>query len=1228
MSQVGALSGRRLIVDNQNRLRKFPSTETGAIPSARTAFFYPVRDRTAGEEDVDASVDVDPPRELRKGLWFTHRDLDWYTSDGSQRPARSFFEKNKLVRRYNTQDVLEAVGRFVRGHRSDAEVLRAALLFVFRLRDRAPADKTLQSVRLYVPTAGGWRPAVQAVFSQDWADTQGPLLTKLIGLTAAISPDIAGLAARLVEDPRQWIPAGTSVAEWTEFLLRLGVRDGLHPIAKKGFSTRGEMFTPGAWARAAGFDHPGFSEVWRARVPRPDGYGEHRRSIYKSTTELWCLPGQFEFKRFIPAAQEVYAELVLDNLGTWPADCQQVSVRRENYPYELAPDWPTPLAQFLDSESWVPVKTGDTPVRLVTPVEAWYFDDDAPQDAQPPAFAPIIPRRYRRILRDDTLAGQRLREWCGIRCWNNSLDAVEVMRVLSESLKEDRVGADQWSVLAREYETALRRSLAQHQQPWSQENAVSDVVVRCGDRVEAIELGAGYGPIYVDTDGDSANTRMIRELGGAILCARAADGPRVFELLDDVPGAEVRLVSDVDVVVRADGVPVTDDTLGIALVSADTDWIVPLAVAAMEFRGGQFRRYGENRLRAAARQLRDVQLVAARDIDLTLDGHRSIDASRMRGVFAVRNLVRPYIVVKDFSGDLDTQTLERLSGAVATVAGAPEIGPVLFEAIALLDRSDNGLSDPTAEQCADALGISMRQFNDVCDILRTPIDVLRERIPVIAACTMSIQVGNELQELLEAAHDEDDVVALLRRFAVPEEAAVLSLATRATDYLELRAELGTSYKDFNAALVAMGQRSLADPASHDQSFEYFLKTRRDAILSRLRTRFAAAFHAGEDLSMYLAARKLKIARDPLWVEEVEIPTDSMMTEAVNNWLRSAGAPTLDTSVEDQSVDRMRTENRRTITTSGDTAGVLVRAWARTAGTSCSGLWEGDGTGGRLADWSDDQGLLDFVILRDLQPLIPHLARAGAWPSGMPHILDAEQLALTDEDLLGGQTEEDRVRTQQQLSRVTLPIGSERVSTNPDAFVDVVETIRSSMRPGLTQTPFRVADLGQTPARRSSDTANSAKQGSFYRGNPVRLNDGQRAVVGLSAEVIALDWLKAQPQYKDAQVIWRSGYRDKVLGGSEGNDRLGYDIEVLTASNSYFFEVKGAAEDSTEFELTPSEIDAARRNTSRDKYRIIYVRHVCEPSETSVLLLPNPFAQRGSEVYRYKGSGLHYWFSPR
>jgi hypothetical protein len=82
--------------------------------------------------------------------------------------------------------------------------------------------------------------------------------------------------------------------------------------------------------------------------------------------------------------------------------------------------------------------------------------------------------------------------------------------------------------------------------------------------------------------------------------------------------------------------------------------------------------------------------------------------------------------------------------------------------------------------------------------------------------------------------------------------------------------------------------------------------------------------------------------------------------------------------------------------------------------------------------------------------------------------------------------------------------------------------------------------------------------------------------------------------------------DKVEGGVEGDHTLGYDIEVATKSRRFMFEVKGTAEDGTEFELTESEVNAARRNRRRDAYRIIFLSGMCwTPREPCPCLSQTP-----------------------
>ena len=64
-----------------------------------------------------------------------------------------------------------------------------------------------------------------------------------------------------------------------------------------------------------------------------------------------------------------------------------------------------------------------------------------------------------------------------------------------------------------------------------------------------------------------------------------------------------------------------------------------------------------------------------------------------------------------------------------------------------------------------------------------------------------------------------------------------------------------------------------------------------------------------------------------------------------------------------------------------------------------------------------------------------------------------------------------------------------------------------------------------------------------------------------------------------------------------------------------FEVKGTAEGGTEFEFTESEVDAARRNTRRDAYRIIFCPACVGPRANLAPAYPKPLLSTRSRHVR-------------
>lgn len=1224
-----ALHGRRLIIDADGKLVRCGVSDDAR--RSRTIFFAPVRDQTEGEEDVEVAFDVKLPTELAKAISFTREDLNWhFQSEESRKIARrcrKFLEDSNLVHRYRTQDVLAAVQRFLRNPRNhdDIAVLRAALRFAYRFKDKAN-DQTLRSIGLRVPTNGDWRPASEALFSAHWPNTQGPSLVQLIQLAGSVSPSLAELHERLLLSPATWAPDDTPMSDWTAFLKRLGVRDGLHPVSlcKERFRSYGPAFTPRRWAHFADIDE-GFADLWDSKTADHQSFSQYPQTMCTSVTELWGLPGQFEFEQFSAAIQEQYATLVIKNLDVWQPDCIVVGSRRAKHPQDVIVKWPSPMQIFLREAHWLPVVQRDEP-RFCTPDEAWLFDDGRSEIA--PKFAPLVTASLRRLAQQNSLVAERLRSWCGIRCWNDPRDAPDVAEQLYAMVADGTTELSDMGALTREYERAIHHSL-HLARDWWPEQYVPSVLVRRGEvQVVAVELDEGHDPVFVDDGTDRAKRKLLEEVGAPIVCAEPADGGKIAAALKAAaPGVGVQVLSDVHISIEIDGIPLDDETPSVALTAGGNEWLVSLVVAALEYRSGQFRRRGDRSLREAASRLRSIRLIPARHLRLSIGGHTATDRMPHRDAFSVLTPSHPAIVVTEFSGEVGWDTLEKLAHPIAAVVGAPEIGSVLFESLVRMRRGH--LDDdqaPTLDQCAGSLDITRSQIDDVIARLSSEIDVLRDRIPLAVACLSSIAAGEEMAQILSNANSEDDVRVALSTFDLPRSPDLLDMTKTAPGLRELRDALKVTYRDFNLALEGMGRPTLADPDAHEQAFTYFVKRNRDGILCRLHQVFRPRFADGRPLDDYVRLRSFPgMGRDPSWLDSYEVPDDVAMQIRVDDWLRKHGASPLSQDVGvTKSVNALQTANRRQVTASGDAAARLVRSWCIKTNVPCPELWSGGGCGGRLADWADEQGLLDFVTLNDLQPLLGHMGRERIWPPDMPHSFEAAKLRLTEDDLDRGASEEEHQRARQHAERSTVTLGSRRFGVDPDCFTEIAAEVRQTLPSSVLRTPFRT-EPGPMPAARNQTRDQSGPK-SFYR-NMTRFSEGQRQVIGLAAEVIALDWLKEQ--YATSGVVtWRSGYKDMVEGGREGDDTLGYDIDVQTKSGRFMFEVKGAAEDGTEFELTQSEIDAARRNTKRDAYRVVYIQFALDPQQAKPILLPNPFSLRGSDVYRVVGNGLRYKFSPK
>ena len=564
-----------------------------------------------------------------------------------------------------------------------------------------------------------------------------------------------------------------------------------------------------------------------------------------------------------------------------------VGIRRENYPGEVPVKWPTPLAVFLRQAQWIPVKRPDEPEPIrVSASIAWSFDDD--QAETPPLFAPLIPRTLRRRIERNVEARRTLR-WCGVRWWGDPLDAPDLVHVLYELLRDDRALQSQIALFRRQYEQAIEHSLDQGTNPWADCTDL-DLVVQRGPRLETWSSDSTSETIYINDGAEPVKSKIIGDSSAPVVCVRTAEGARLASLLSPLLEDRLRLLSEVDVEITVDGSPVLDIP-SLLLIEPSREWLVTLVVAALDFKGSEFRRQTEHALREKARRLRDVMVVPAVDLTISVDGQTSLDPTLFDGAFGVVNENRPLIVVQDYPGDFTWAVLERLANPLAQVIRAAEIGPIIFQALVHLERSlGTDMPDlPTEDDLARVLGIKPAQVMEVAQLLQSSFEMLAERLHVVLACLVSPAVATEMLPRLSQATSEDALVAALRDLSL--DAEKLLQATKSVSTLrELRDELRLGYRQFNDALIGLGRSPLINPSGQNQAFQYFFRRNREGIMARLRDAFMPSFVAGEDVAAYADLRKLTALQAPdAWLEECEIPTDEMMAAEVNRWLSSVGA---------------------------------------------------------------------------------------------------------------------------------------------------------------------------------------------------------------------------------------------------------------------------------------------------------------------------------------------------
>ena len=230
-SRSDALKGRYILLSDDSHLLPCGEQKVkGASKRKSIVFFQPgsARDDTDIEGAREPTLKV--PASLNRYFSFIHPALRWHSQLGRRRtnkPSLNFFRDERLIQPYNVAAILESIAELLKHTRSDT-VRRKALIWAFRNRKLLAQSESpnLDEVNLRVPATKNWILANEAFFSGDWDTLQGKRLEALLRETERFSQELQSLKDRLLASLKDWdLPGDT--ADWKEFLLEIGVRDGI-----------------------------------------------------------------------------------------------------------------------------------------------------------------------------------------------------------------------------------------------------------------------------------------------------------------------------------------------------------------------------------------------------------------------------------------------------------------------------------------------------------------------------------------------------------------------------------------------------------------------------------------------------------------------------------------------------------------------------------------------------------------------------------------------------------------------------------------------------------------------------------------------------------------------------------------------------------------------------------------------------------------------------------------
>ena len=375
---------------------------------------------------------------LSKRFAFLNSAYSWH-EDLSD--VRKYLEEYSLVGEFDRESVLSNLSKILEDE-NNKEVLRGGLRWAFQLWRQAKNGgrpvKLQPQHRFRVPTQNGkYVNASEAAFSADWPEeTAGKVLQKFLDAAPTGLPDLERSKNLLLAKTDHPAFRGRFIDDWVQFLKELGVNSGLTPEWKsvKNRTFQAYRLSNFEFVNDYGIPHE-IIDIWRKDIVALDSsLLDLPYNKYEIVGKLSWMPGQVNFDRFSVECKEHYAELILLWLTQNTKTLMPITVRHTLYQFDSR-KWPTPLQSFLRSANWLPVSYRTLNRIGLRPSDVWVNNTSHDR------FIDFLPRPSQRIKRYFDHASDEfiecLKNWCGIRIFNDPQDLPDQLEFLSQQYFSD-----------------------------------------------------------------------------------------------------------------------------------------------------------------------------------------------------------------------------------------------------------------------------------------------------------------------------------------------------------------------------------------------------------------------------------------------------------------------------------------------------------------------------------------------------------------------------------------------------------------------------------------------------------------------------------------------------------------------------------------------------------------------------------------------------------------------